>query len=128
MAFDIDTVKAYGGTGSDILIQAKIDAFTDNYTCLTSSYSAAVADDIANSYLAGQLQLSAGKTQATQKRAPNGASTSFATSKYGGDGQYGNALIEAAYLSDTNGCLPSSGGFMIGTAGPVYEADNPVYE
>lgn len=112
MAFDITSVKDYGGLGSDTLIQAKIDAFADNYTCLTSSYSAALADDIANSYIAGQLQKAQGESQVTQRRAPNGASRSFKSTKYGDAGEYDNALLEAAYRADVNGCLPSECGFL----------------
>jgi len=126
MALTIETVKSYGGTGSDGMIQAKIDAFADTYNCLLSSYSVALADDIANSYVAGNLQVSSGEAQVTSRKAPNGASRSFKQSKYGDSGEYDNGLIASAYKSDTNFCLPvDAGQFAIGTAGTLYPADNP---
>lgn len=126
MALTIETVKAYGGTGNDIVIQAKIDAFASIYTCLTSSYDSAIADDIANSYIAGTLQAISGEGQVTSRKAPNGASRNFKQNKYGDSGEYDNALIEAAYKADTNFCLPVDDSyFLVGTAGTVYPADNP---
>lgn len=126
MAFTLETVKAYGGTGNDIVIQAKIDAFASIYTCLISSYDEAIADDIANSYLAGMLQSVSGEGQVTSRKAPNGASRNFKQSKYGDLGQYDNALLESAYNSDSNFCLPiDSSYFLVGTAGTLYPADNP---
>lgn len=126
MALKIETVKAYGGTGNDIIIQAKIDAFASIYTCLISSYDTAIADDIANSYIAGTLQAISGEGQVTSRKAPNGASRNFKQNKYGDSGEYDNALLEAAYKSDTNFCLPVDDSyFLVGTAGTVYPADNP---
>ncbi len=126
MAFTLETVKAYGGAGNDIIIQAKIDAFASIYTCLTSSYDEAIADDIANSYLAGMLQSVSGEGQVTSRKAPNGASRNFKQNKYGDSGEYDNALLESAYNADTNYCLPVDDSyFLVGTAGTVYPADNP---
>ncbi len=126
MAFTLETVKAYGGTGNDIVIQAKIDAFASIYACLTNSYDEAIADDIANSYLAGTLQSVSGEGQVTSRKAPNGASRNFKQNKYGDSGQYDNALLESAYNSDTNFCLPVDDSyFLVGTAGTLYPADNP---
>lgn len=126
MAFTLETVKEYGGTGPDGMINGRIAAFTDTYVCLTSSYSTDVADDIANSYVAGSLQSSTGETQVTQEKAASGASTSFKQSKYGDDMQYDNALIAWAYKQDTEGCLPiDETQFSFGTAGKTFEADNP---
>lgn len=127
MAFTLETVKEYGGTGPDGMINGRIAAFQDTYTCLTSSYSAEIADDIANSYVAGSLQSSTGSAQVTQERAASGASTSFKSSKYGDDMQYDNALIAWAYKQDTNGCLPiDETQFSFGSAGKTFEADNPL--
>ena len=128
MAFTLDTVKDYGGTGSDGMINARIAAFTTGaYTCLQSTYSSDVADDIANSYVAGSLQSSTGETQVTQEKAASGASTSFKQSKYGDDMQYDNALIAWAYKQDINGCLPiDESQFSFGSAGKTFEADNPL--
>lgn len=127
MAFTLQTVKDYGGVGSDAVIQGEIDAFADIYTCLTSSYSAAVADSIANLYMAGSLQSQSGYSQVTQERAASGASTSFKQDKYGMDGDYDNALLANAYKKDTVGCLPiDETQFSIGTAGKTFEADNPL--
>lgn len=128
MAFTIDTVKEYGGTGPDGMISARITAFTAGaYVCLQSSYSTEIADDIANSYVAGSLQASTGETQVTQEKAASGASTSFKASKYGDDMQYDNALIAWAYKQDTAGCLPiDDSQFSFGSAGKTFEADNPV--
>lgn len=127
MAFTLETVKDYGGTGPDGMINARIAAFADTYTCLQSSYSADVADDIANSYVAGSLQSSNGETQVTQEKAASGASTSFKQSKYGDDMQYDNALIAWAYKQDTAGCLPvDDTQFSFGTSGKIFEADNPL--
>ncbi|HBF46195.1 MAG TPA: hypothetical protein DDW91_06845 [Shewanella frigidimarina] len=127
MAFTLETVKAYGGTGSDGMINARIAAFTaGTYICLTSSYSADVADDIANSYVAGSLQSSVGEMQVTQEKAASGASTSFKQGKYGNDGEYDNALIAWAYKQDIAGCLPiDESQFSFGAAGKTFEADNP---
>jgi hypothetical protein len=126
MPFTLETVKAYGGTGNDIVIQAKIDAFASIYACLTSSYDDAIADDIANSYIAGMLQSVSGEGQVTSRKAPNGASRNFKQNKYGDSGEYDNALIEAAYKADTNFCLPIDDSyFLVGTAGAIYPADNP---
>jgi len=129
MAFTLDTVKEYGGTGSDGMINARIAAFTAGaYVCLQSTYSADVADDIANSYVAGSLQSSTGETQVTQEKAASGASTSFKQSKYGDDMQYDNALIAWAYKQDINGCLPiDESQFSFGSAGKTFEADNPLW-
>ncbi len=126
MPFTLETVKAYGASGNDVFIQAKIDAFADTYTCLTTSYSTAIADDIANSYVAGTIQESGGEAQVTATKAPNGASTSFKQSKYGDSGEYANGLLANAYLNDVNYCLPiDNSAFFIGVAGSTYEADNP---
>lgn len=126
MAFTLQTVKDYGGVGSDIVIQAEIDAFADRYTCLTSSYTQALADSIANLYLAGTLQLQSGYSQVTQERSASGASTSFKQDKYGNDGQYENSLLASAYKKDTEGCLPiDETQFSFGAAGKTFEADNP---
>lgn len=126
MAFTIETVKAYGGDGNDILIQAKIDAFADTYDCLTSSYPQAVADDIANSYIAGSLMSASGSTQVTSRKAPNGASTNYKQGRYGDSGEYDNGLLANAYLNDVNYCLPIDNSvFFIGVAGTTYDADNP---
>lgn len=125
MPFTIDTVKDYGGVGSDAAIQGEIDAFADTYTCLTNSYSAAVADSIANLYMAGTLQSQAGEMQITQEKAASGASTSFKQSKYGDDGEYDNALIASAYKKDTAGCLPiDETQFSFGVSGKTFAADN----
>lgn len=127
MAFTLETVKDYGGTGSDGMINGRIAAFADTYTCLTSTYSADVADDIANSYVAGSLQSSTGEMQVTQERAASGASTSFKSSKHGDSDEYDNALIAWAYKQDTAGCLPiDETQFSFGTAGKTFEADNPL--
>ena len=127
MAFTLETVKEYGGTGPDGMINGRIAAFADTYACLTSSYSADVADDIANSYVAGSLQSSTGEMQVTQERAASGASTSFKQSKYGGDNQYDNALLAYAYKQDTAGCLPiDDTQFSFGSVGKTFEADNPL--
>ena len=126
MAFTLETVKAYGGTGNDIVIQAKIDAFASIYSCLTSSYDEAITDDIANSYIAGTLQSVSGEGQVTSRKAPNGASRNFKQNKYGDSGEYDNALLESAYNADTNFCLPIDDSyFLVGTAGTIYPADNP---
>lgn len=126
MAFTLETVKEYGGTGPDGMISGRIAAFADTYACLTSSYPQDVADDIANSYVAGSLQSSTGETQVTQERAASGASTSFKSSKYGDDMQYDNALTAWAYKQDAAGCLPiDETQFSFGTAGKTFEADNP---
>lgn len=126
MAFTIETIKAYGGTGDDIVIQAELDAFEDTYTCLTSSYSEAVADSIGNMYLAGSLQSQSGYAQVTQEKAASGASTSFKQDKYGADSEYDNALLASAYRKDVNGCLPiDDSQFSFGSAGKKFEADNP---
>lgn len=124
MAFDIDSVKSYGASAPDGMIQGKIDAFADTYACLTSSYSAALADDIANSYIAGNLIISQGG-QVTAKKAPNGASKNYKSNKYGDSGEYDHPLIKQAYEADTANCLPVSIEFYIGVGGTVYEADNP---
>ena len=128
MAFTIDTVKEYGGTGTDGMINARIAAFTAGaYVCLQASYDADIADDIANSYVAGSLQASMGETQVTQKKSASGASASFKQSKYGDDMQYDNALIAWAYKQDTAGCLPvDDSQFSFGSAGKIFEADNPL--
>jgi hypothetical protein len=127
MAFTIDTVKEYGGTGPDGMINGRIAAFAETYACLTQSYSADVADDIANSYIAGSLQSSNGDMQVTQERAASGASTSFKQGKYGDMEQYDNALLAWAYKQDTAGCLPTDKTqFSFGTAGKTFEADNPL--
>lgn len=125
MALTIETVKAYGGTGNDIVIQAKIDAFASIYTCLTSSYDSAIADDIANSYIAGTLQTVSGEGQVTSRKAPNGASRNFKQNKYGDSGEYDNGLLADAYRWDTNFCLPIDPSYFVGTAGTIYPADNP---
>jgi len=126
MALTIETVKSYGGVGPDGMIQAKIDAFTDTYNCLLSSYSVALADDIANSYIAGSLQASSGEAQTTSRRAPNGASRAFKQLKYGDSGEYDNGLIASAYKADVNFCLPlDASQFVAGVAGTIYPADNP---
>lgn len=125
MALTIETVKAYGGTGNDIVIQAKIDAFATIYTCLTSSYNSALADDIANSYIAGTLQSVSGEGQVTSRKAPNGASRNFKQNKYGDSGEYDNGALADAYRWDTNFCLPIDPSYFVGTAGTIYPADNP---
>lgn len=126
MALTIETVKAYGGTGNDIVIQDEIDAFASVYACLTSSYDSAKADLIANKYIAGTLQAASGEGQVTSRKAPNGASRNFKQDKYGDSGEYDNARLKQAYEADTNFCLPVDDSyFVIGTAGTIYPADNP---
>ena len=126
MPLTIETIKAYGATGNDIVIQAKIDAFASTYACLSSSYDQAVADDIANSYLAGQLIAASGEGQVTSRKAPNGASRSFKSASYGDAGDFDNALIRQALNADVNGCIkPDDSVFAIGSAGTKYAADNP---
>jgi|GEM_PF-5947683 len=125
MAFTLETVKAYGGTGNDIVIQAKIDAFASIYTCLISSYDEAIADDIANSYIAGTLQSVSGEGQVTSRKAPNGASRNFKQNKYGDTGEYDNARLKEAYEADNKFCLPVDSSYLVGTAGTIYPADNP---
>jgi len=124
MPLTVETVKSYGTNAPDGMIQGKIDAFAETYTCLSTSYSQALADDIANSFIAGNLIISQGG-QATSKKAPNGASISFKQNSYGDSGEYDHPLIKQAYESDTNGCLPISSDFHIGVGGTVYPADNP---
>lgn len=126
MAFDINTVKAYGAIAPDVVIQARISSFSNTYACLTSSYSQDKADDIANSYVAGGLitQFSGGQT--TGKRAANGASVSFKQTKYGDSGEFDHPLIQYAHSIDDSNCLPSSAGaFAIGVGGTTPVADNP---
>ena len=128
MAFTLETVKEYGGSGSDSEIQGEIDALNENggiYSCLTSSYSQAKADLIANNYVAGLLISANGEAQVTQEKAASGASTSFKQSKYGDDMQYDNSRLARAYRADINGCLPiDESQFSFGSAGKTFEADN----
>lgn len=129
MAFTIDTVKDYGGIGSDTQIQDEIDTLKASgiYQCLTASYQQSKADLIANYYVAGLLLSTSGETQVTQEKAASGASTSFKQSKYGDDMQYDNAKLARAYNADNNGCLTiDDSQFSFGSAGKTFEADNPL--
>ena len=125
MPFTVDTIKSYGVTSPDAVIQGEIDAFVDTYSCLNSSYATAKADLIANKYIAGSM-LAVQGGQVTSQKAPNGASKNFKSSKYGDSGEYDHSLIKQAYLADTAGCLPvDDTEFVFGVAGTTYEADNP---
>lgn len=128
MAFTLETVKDYGGIGSDTEIQGEIDALNESgiYQCLTNSYGQAKADLIANNYVAGLLIAANDETQVTQERAASGASTSFKSSKYGDSGEYDNGRLARAYRDDGNGCLPiDDSQYCFGTAGKTFCPDNP---
>lgn len=128
MPFTIDTVKDYGGVGSDTEIQGEIDTLTESgiYSCLTASYGQAKGDLIANNYVAGLLISANDESQVTQEKAASGASTSFKQSKYGDSGEYDNGRLARAYRADDNGCLPiDETQVCFGVAGKTFAADNP---
>ena len=130
MPFTLETVKDYGASGSDALIQGEIDSLSNPrnniYECLVSTYGQVDGDVIANYYVAGTTLEATGEAQVTSRKAPNGASTNYKHDKYGDYGEHANGLLATAYKKDYNYCLPQdSSDYFIGVAGSAYEADNP---
>lgn len=129
MAFDINTVKAYGGGGSDAMMQAEIDAFNEStYPCLVASYSQLQADRIANLYMSGSLDGSEASGAVKGETSANGSSVQYDTT--GKTQSISN--LDKAYEADTAGCLPPrpipespDDYFAFGTAGTTPTADNP---